>query len=69
MSNLSPERLTPVQKLRIALVSFAIVVFSGTLGFILLERMAPLDALYMTIITLSTVGFREVAPLHPFPKR
>jgi len=68
MSNSSTEPLTPVQKLRIALVSFAIVVFSGTLGFILLERMAPLDALYMTIITLSTVGFREVAPLHPYGK-
>ena len=68
MSNLSPERLTPVQKLRMALVASAIVIFSGTVGFILLERMAPLDALYMTIITLSTVGFREVAPLHPYGK-
>lgn len=31
-----------------------------------LEQMNFLDALYMTAITLSTVGFGEVSPLHPF---
>ena len=35
----------------------------GTLGFHLIEGFEPLDALYMTVITLSTVGYREVAPL------
>lgn len=66
MSNSSKEHLTPVQKLRMVLLTLALVVFVGTVGFMLLERMGPLDALYMTIITLSTVGFGEVAPLHPY---
>ena len=66
MSNPVTERLTPVQKLRMAVVALAMVIFLGTVGFVALERMDPLDALYMTIITLSTVGFREVAPLHPY---
>jgi voltage-gated potassium channel len=40
-----------------------IVLFSGTLGFILVEGYNLPEALYMTIITVSTVGFQEVRPL------
>jgi voltage-gated potassium channel len=35
----------------------------GVTGFMLLEGWSFLDALYMTVTTLSTVGFREVRPL------
>lgn len=35
----------------------------GTLGFSIIENLNWLDALYMTLITISTVGFREVVPL------
>lgn len=35
----------------------------GTAGFMLLEGFNFLDALYMTIITISTVGFGEIKPL------
>lgn len=35
----------------------------GTAGYRILEGYSWLDSLYMTVITLSTVGFREVAPL------
>lgn len=35
----------------------------GTAGYILLEDWAPVDALFMTVITLTTVGFSEVNPL------
>lgn len=34
----------------------------GTTGFHLVEDLSFLDALYMTVITLSTVGFHEVKP-------
>lgn len=39
------------------------VVAVGTAGFMLLQGWEPLDALYMTVITLTTVGFREVGEL------
>ncbi len=35
----------------------------GTAGYILLEGWSLIDALYMTVITFTTVGFQEVKPL------
>ena len=35
----------------------------GTLGYMVIEGWGALDALYMSVITLTTVGFREVRPL------
>ncbi|MGO9013441.1 MAG: potassium channel family protein [Dissulfurispiraceae bacterium] len=37
-----------------------LIVAIGTAGFIIIERWNFLDALYMTIITLTTVGYAEV---------
>ena len=44
-------------------VIFAVVFSAGTMGFMLVEGWPFFDALYMTTITLSTVGFQEVHPL------
>lgn len=41
----------------------ALLIVLGSIGFVVLEGLSPLDALYMTIITISTVGFGEVKPL------
>ncbi len=41
---------------------FALVILLGTIGYHLLTDMSVVDALYQTVTTLSTVGFREVAP-------
>jgi len=35
----------------------------GTLGYVAIAGMTPLDALYMTVTTLSTVGYGEIRPL------
>ena len=40
----------------------ALILF-GTLGFIIVERYHWFDALYMTVITLTTVGYYEVRAL------
>lgn len=40
-----------------------VVVFLGSLGYYFLEDYTPLDAVYMTVITLTTTGFQEVVPL------
>lgn len=44
----------------------AIVVVLGTAGYLVIEDgWAVLDAFYMTVITITTVGYREVHPLSP----
>jgi len=35
---------------------------AGTVGFMVTEKLRFIDALYMSVITLSTVGYQEVAP-------
>ncbi|UCH50863.1 MAG: potassium channel protein [Chloroflexota bacterium] len=42
-----------------------LVVFTGTIGYKLIEGWSLLDSLYMTIITITTVGYAEVHPLSP----
>jgi voltage-gated potassium channel len=37
----------------------------GAAGYMLIEHMSVLDAFYMSVITISTVGFQEVKPLSP----
>ena len=39
------------------------ILLLGTLGYMMLEGWRPLDAIYMTIITLTTVGYTEINPL------
>jgi voltage-gated potassium channel len=50
---------------RFILIVSALLVtqLGGTLGFILIEHYPVFDAFYMTLITISTVGYAEVHPL------
>jgi len=48
-----------------AIVGIAIIVLCGAVGFRLIEGMTLIDSLYMSVITVSTVGFEEVKPLGP----
>lgn len=54
--------MRPKNRLKIIALVLLTVVIIGTLGFWLIERMSLLDALYMTVITVSTVGYKEVVP-------
>ena len=61
-SSATPQ-LSWARGLRLALSLFVIVLMAGTLGYILIEGWAPWDAFFMTVTTVSTVGYREVHPL------
>jgi voltage-gated potassium channel len=51
------------KKLKIALAALLIVILIGTLGYSFIERWNVLDSLYMSVITIATVGYKEVYPL------
>jgi len=48
-----------------ALLLLAGVLGGGTLGYCLLEGWDVLDSLYMTVITMATIGYGETHPLDP----
>jgi len=45
-----------------------LIIMSGTAGYMLIEGWTFINAFYMTIITISTVGFGEVAELTSYGK-
>ena len=47
---------------KIAAIVGLVFVF-GTVGFVLIEHVPVLDAFYMTLITVTTIGYGEVFPL------
>jgi len=53
----------PWFRLRIAIALFSVLMFTGIMGYHLIEGWSMLDSLYMTVITLSSVGYGEVHPL------
>jgi voltage-gated potassium channel len=48
------------KRLKLALILIASLVVYGVTGYVVIEGDKFLDALYMTIITISTVGFGEI---------
>ncbi len=55
--------MDPVRKVQYALLTLIIITCGGTVGYATIEDWSTFEALYMTIITLATVGYREVHEL------
>ncbi len=53
-----------LQLLVACLIVVALIVI-GTGGYMLIEGWSLVDALYMTVLSVSTTGFREIQPLSP----
>ena len=52
----------PLLRFRLAFTLLAIVIVIGVTGYMLIDGWNILDAFYMVIITISTVGYTEVHP-------
>ena len=59
----SPHLVSPHRRFLIALGLLTAVTVLGTLGYALIERWPLSDALFMAVITISTVGYGEVQEL------
>ena len=55
-------------KIRFAVALIVLVFITGVVGFRFLYDYSWVDALYMTIITVSTVGYGEVQPMDTYGK-
>lgn len=54
------KALPPLTRLRGSIALLALVVFIGAVGYHFISHTDALDSLYMAVITLFTVGFREL---------
>ncbi|MBW2208462.1 MAG: potassium channel family protein, partial [Deltaproteobacteria bacterium] len=57
MSGMVPQRIIR------GCVILTVILLVGTGGYMLFEHWDFMDALYMTVITITTVGYREVGPV------
>ncbi len=55
--------MRPEKRIKIAMLFVLFFFGIGTAGYVLIEGYSVLYAFYMTVITVSTVGFGEVHPL------
>ncbi|MBI3947715.1 MAG: potassium channel protein [Armatimonadetes bacterium] len=58
----------PLRRLRFVILILLLLALVGILGYEYIEGMSTLDAAYMTVITLATVGYRELKELSPAGK-
>ena len=59
LARMEPSR----REIFLAVFALLLLFATGTVGYVLLEGWSVTDGLYMTFITLSTIGFQEVNPL------
>jgi len=52
-----------LKKLLLPFFMIALLLFTGTAGYMLIEHYTLLEAIYMTVITIASIGYNEVKPL------
>jgi voltage-gated potassium channel len=57
------DRWFRVRSLGLAVALLVLVTLSGTAGYMVIEKWSAWDAFYMSVITITTVGYREVHPM------
>ncbi len=57
--------MSPVRKILLLVLLMLLILVGGTVGYMVIEGASLLDSVYMTIITLSSVGYDETIQLSP----
>ncbi|HJN94011.1 MAG TPA: potassium channel family protein [Dehalococcoidia bacterium] len=52
-----------IQRLRLSVGLFLLIIVLGVVGYSVITDFTPFEALYQTILTVTTIGFQEVRPL------
>jgi voltage-gated potassium channel len=57
------RKIDPADRLKHVVLLLSLIFLTGTVGFHLIEGWGILDSLFMTLITITTIGYREIYPL------
>lgn len=57
--------MNPTSRLRVAIGILVVFIAAGIVGFVVLEDLSAFDALYLTVITLATIGYGDLVPVTP----
>ncbi len=57
--------MSPEKRIKLAICLVLFFLCAGTVGYTLIDGYSPLDAFYMTVITITTVGYGEIQQLSP----
>lgn len=55
--------MSPIRRLLWGVCVLVIIIVAGVIGYVVIEGWSFIDAIYMTIVTITTVGYAEVHPL------
>ncbi|MEJ2499785.1 MAG: NAD-binding protein [Campylobacterales bacterium] len=61
--DLLPDIYSLLKPFRLPLIFTALIMFLGTIGYMLIDDFTLMDAIYQTGVTFTTVGFGEIAPI------
>ncbi|QOY55914.1 NAD-binding protein [Candidatus Sulfurimonas marisnigri] len=61
--NLLPEIYSHLKAFRLPLILTVMTMMVGTMGYVIIDDFALMDAIYQTGVTFTTVGFGEIAPI------
>ncbi len=57
-----------IRKFSIVVSLFIAIILGGTFGYMILEKTTFWDGIYLTIITIATVGYGDMVPIYPAGK-
>lgn len=60
---LLPEVYSHLKAFRLPLILTVLTMMTGTVGYVIIDDFALMDAIYQTGITFTTVGFGEISPI------
>jgi len=54
-----------MRNLTVIVIFFIIILLAGSVGYIVFEDMGFWESMYLTAMTITTVGYGDIVPLHP----